>query len=110
MNPFLALQGFLALPYFLLGLAMPFVLWDTSSRSHAEDLEAFRTAFIALALVWIVAFAVARRLVRTGQGAHVSDTSHWTVFLPVTVRLFTIAAPVGALVGFGAGGWLFYVG
>jgi hypothetical protein len=110
MNPFLALQGFLALPYFLLGLALPFVWFDTAARSHAQDVANGNLALLVLGVVWVVAFAGARVLVRTGKGAEVTPQSDWTVFFPVTLRLFAIAAPVASVVGFAAGGWLYYAG
>ncbi|MES2644909.1 MAG: hypothetical protein V4850_35815 [Myxococcota bacterium] len=108
MNPFLALQGFLALPYFLLGLALPFVWFDTAAP--AQDVETFRMALLVLALVWSVAFAGARRLVQAGHDEVVTDQSNWIVFFPATVRLFAIAAPVASVVGFAAGSWLYYAG
>lgn len=108
MNPFLALQGFFALPYLLLGLALPFVWFDTTSRSHVQDLHDANVGLLALGAIWLAAFAGARMLVRAGVGTDVTRQSDWKMFFPVTVRLFALAAPVAFVLGFGVGLGLYY--
>lgn len=84
MKVFLLLQALFLMPYFLLGVAWPFVLLDPESRSYARDLRQFAIWTGVGVAMWLPVAVAGRILALRSPAINISESAPWTVVFPAT--------------------------